>query len=127
MKGYVPDFVRSDSMLPMWQALSVQAPRNSVRNPRFKVRFDVAFQSSCAKTAELFWRYWWLSTPPPPKLNSGVPPTKFPKSVAPVVFVKNSCPLKTCGNCLLRLARMYCPPKVNLCAPRTQLRLSTKL
>src|SRR5579864_3702127 len=127
MNGYVPDLVRSDSILPMWQSPSVHAPRNSVRSPRFNVRFDVAFQSSCANTAELLCRYAWLYTPPPPKLNSGVPPTKFPKSVAPVVFVKKSCPLNTCGNCLLSRARMYCPPKVNVCPPRTQLKFSTKL
>ena len=44
-------------MLPMWQSPSVHAPRNSVRSPKFTVRFDVAFQSSCAKIAELFWEH----------------------------------------------------------------------
>src|SRR5208282_1470081 len=117
MNGYVLDFVSDDSMLPMWQSPSDHAPRNSVRSPKFTVRSFVAFQSSCANTEELFCRYWWLYTPPPPKLNSGVPPTKFAKSVSVVlcvgaVLVKKSCPLNTCGNCLSRLARMYCPPNV---------------
>src|ERR1700751_5292881 len=128
MNGYVPDFVRSDSILPMWQSPSVHAPRNSVRRPRFSVRFFVAFQSSCTNRAELFWRYLWLYTPPPPKLNCTLPFKKFSKSVSPsLVFVKNTCPLNTCGNNLSRLTRTYCPPNVSVCAPFTQLRFSTKL
>ena len=60
MNGYVPDLVRSDSDVAD-VAIAVGPRAQKLRaQPRFKVRFDVAFQSSCANTAELFCRYLWL-------------------------------------------------------------------
>src|ERR1700746_2805477 len=109
MNGYVPELVRSDSMFAMWHLPSVHAPRNSVRSPAFTVRLEVAFQSSCRKTAELLCRYEWLYTPAPPKANGGVPWMKFPKSETGPELVKNSCPLNTCGNDLSSRTRVYCP------------------
>ena len=40
---------------------------------------------------------------------------------------KKSWPLKTCGNSLSRLTRVYSPPKRKMCAPFTQLTVSRKL